>query len=196
MATCIPRRCDPPVCDRRVTSTRSRAANRLSSESPACSHTRITNQPLSRKRRDWRRSLSTFAASFSRHQAALDLGTLRCLEHPCQKHPSTNAQIRAPRNTTSAVQRMSRIGRTSWVKRKPASRSRALKTRSQVVSWPTFACMTCLTTEDVALGARALIDFTGLEVLRPRLQATLSRSASPDRVKTCRPQTSRRRRER
>ena len=65
----------------------SRDSFRLTS---SCSQIRITRHPLLRSVRVTSRSRALLVAIFFRQNAALPRGLMKCLGHPCQKHPSTN----------------------------------------------------------------------------------------------------------
>lgn len=59
----------------------------------SCSQKRITSHPVRRSSRVTTLSRATFAEILRRQKLALFLGQTRCLEHACQKQPSTNTTI-------------------------------------------------------------------------------------------------------
>src|SRR5690349_8792843 len=56
----------------------------------SCSHIRNTAHPCFRNCFPTARSRATFRLIFSSQNSRFCLGIPRCLEQPCQKHPSTN----------------------------------------------------------------------------------------------------------
>ena len=67
----------------------------------SCSQTRSTLQPILRSIRLTIRSRVRLPAIFFCQNAAFPLGWMKCLGHPCQKHPSTNTASLLFGNTKS-----------------------------------------------------------------------------------------------
>lgn len=71
----------------------------------SCSQILTTSQPAAATSVSVSRSRRATPRNFRRHQLVLVLGRCACSGQECQKQPSTNTAIRAPRNRTSARRR-------------------------------------------------------------------------------------------
>lgn len=75
---------------------------------PWCSHVRITRQPAASNSATCRWSRSRFERSFRIHHSLLCRGTVRCVGHECQKHPSIKTTSFCFANTRSGLARDTR----------------------------------------------------------------------------------------
>lgn len=138
-----------------------------------CSQRRMTRQPSASNWILCLLSLHRLSSIFSIHQCRCDLGGVKCCGQPCQKQPSTKTPTRSLGKTMSAEILRLGVGRQFLRKRRPR-RKRALRSvTSAVVSTPGTALIILRTVVEDALGARDLIELTGLPLPRQHLRATI-----------------------
>jgi hypothetical protein len=124
---------DLPPARRAGRAERSRTSSsiaRAATSASWCSHTLTTSHPAAVICSSVSRSRRAMPRNFRRHQLVLVLGRWLCSGQECQKQPSTNTAISAPRNRTSARRRRLQPGTGRSTTNRRPRRCNALRNAS------------------------------------------------------------------